>query len=131
MYTEPKTIIFFDNDFRENLPPTLPEKAERIYEKLTELEDFWNSKRCFVTVCDEMLKCVHLLRTIKKQLQCSFDIPDTYRVPKEIKGPDRDRHLLWNSLGPKGGIDEVDKSLFRLKQCVTDLAERSRKEKQG
>jgi hypothetical protein len=128
MYTEPKTINFFDNDFRENLPLTLPEKSERIKAKLNELCHFWNSTWFFVNVCDEMLKCVNLLRTIKKQHKLSFDIPDTYRVPEEIKGLDRDYHLLINTLGSEG-IKEVDKSLFRLKQCVTDLAERSRKEK--
>lgn len=129
MYTEPKTMNFFDSDFCENLPPTLSAKVDSINEKLEQLYHFWNSTRFFVNVCDEMLKCVHLLRRIQKQHQCSFDIPDTYLVPEEIKGLDRDYHLLINSLGSKG-ISEVDKSLFHLKQCVNELAERSRKEEQ-
>ena len=124
-----ETLKYFNNDFSKNLPPTFPEKTQKITEKLNELTAFWYKEYYIQCVCDEMQACLQLLEVIKKRHQFSVNMPaDIFQVPKEIDRLDSHNDLLLNNVILEA-VNKTDKSIHRLKECVSALEKEAEKKK--
>ena len=131
MDVKQETPRFFGVDFIKKLPPTFPEKAEKIKDRLNLLNKFRTrvpmpaGLSIITNVCSGLLDCECLLEIIAEYHKFSYSKPNMRDVPKYHRN---DQALLCATSAKMS--HEIGYCVRGLKQCIGELPAKAKKKKE-